>query len=49
MVFQALRDMAILHQYWMICNFELLTSKEVGDWVKARNTTWYLNFFNDAI
>jgi hypothetical protein len=31
MVFEALRGVAIFHQYLMICNFELLMSKEVGD------------------
>ncbi len=44
MVFNALKNANILHQYWLICNFELLMSKEVGDWIKAVNTTWYSNF-----
>ncbi len=44
MVFNALKNPNILHQYWLIYNFELLMSKEVGDWIKAMNTTWYSNF-----
>jgi hypothetical protein len=44
MGFEVLRGAAIFHQYLITCNFELLMSKEVGDWVKARSTTWYSNF-----
>jgi hypothetical protein len=44
MGFEVLRGAAIFHQYLIICNFELLMSKEVGGRVKARSTTWYSNF-----
>ncbi len=44
MVFDALKNANILHQYWLICNFELLMSKKVGDYIKAMNTTWCSNF-----
>ncbi len=38
-------DNAILHHFWFSCDFDLLMTKEVKNWVKARSKTWYSNFF----
>jgi hypothetical protein len=43
-VFEAMRNVVILHQYRLSCDFELLMSKEAGNWVKARNMTLYSYF-----
>ncbi len=29
------KDNAILHHFWLSCDFDLLMTKEVGNWVKA--------------
>jgi hypothetical protein len=34
----------ILYHFKFYYNFDLLMTKEVGDWVKVQNTIWYLNF-----
>jgi hypothetical protein len=39
------KDSAILHHFWFSCDFDLLMTKEVNNWVKAQSTTWYSNFF----
>lgn len=43
-VFEAMQNVVILHQYPLSCDFELLMSKEVGNWVKTRNMTLYSYF-----
>jgi hypothetical protein len=30
----------ILHSYKISCVYELLLNQKLGDWVKARSTTW---------
>jgi hypothetical protein len=37
-------NVVILHHFNFYYNFDLLMTKEVGDWVKVQNTIWYLNF-----
>lgn len=34
----------MLHQYRLTSTFDLLFEKDLGDWVKARSTTWYSQF-----
>lgn len=38
------RNLVVVHQYRLSCNFEILMSKKLGDWVKVQNITWYSNF-----
>jgi hypothetical protein len=33
-LFEAMQNVVILHQYQLSCDFELLMSKEAGNWVK---------------
>jgi hypothetical protein len=40
LLFGTMMNAIVLHQFWLSYNFELLMTKEVGDWVKAKNTTW---------
>jgi hypothetical protein len=39
-----MRNVIVLHQFRLSCNFDLLMTKDVVDWVRGRNTTWYSNF-----
>jgi len=43
-LFEAMQNVVILHQYQLSCDFELLMSEEVGNWVKAWNMTLYSYF-----
>lgn len=42
--FQTMLNFLMLHQYKLISTFDLLFEKDLGDWVKARSTTWYSQF-----
>jgi hypothetical protein len=43
-LFVSLKNAVVLHQFQLSCNFELLMTKDVVDWVKAMSNTWYSNF-----
>jgi hypothetical protein len=45
LLFVTLKNVVVLHQFQLSCNFELLMTKDVVDWVKARSNTWYSYFF----
>ncbi len=39
LLFVALRNAIVLHQFQLSCNVELLMTKDVADWVKTRSNT----------
>jgi len=43
-MFEAMKNAAILCQYCISYNFELLMNKEVGNQMKVKSTTWYSHF-----
>ncbi len=51
--FHAMMNSLILHQHRLSCFYdELLFNQDVGDWMKAKSTTWYSYFlvsqYNDS-
>jgi hypothetical protein len=43
-IFETMVNAIILHSYRISYVYELLLCQELGDWVKARSTTWYSQF-----
>jgi len=39
LLFVLVRNVIVLHQFQLSCNFELLMTEDIVDWVKARSTT----------
>jgi hypothetical protein len=39
LMLEVMKNGIILHRYWWSNNFNILISKDVGDWVKAKNIT----------
>lgn len=42
--FEITANSIILHQHQLSIIYNILGNVEMGDWVKARSTTWYSNF-----
>jgi hypothetical protein len=40
-MFETMVNAMILHSYRISYVYELLLCQELGDWVKARSTSWY--------
>jgi hypothetical protein len=44
-MFETMVNAMILHSYRISYVYELLLCQKLGDWGKARSTTWYSQFF----